>query len=358
MCAGPVLINFFLDAKIKDLGAGSCPCPGVTGVLLGGGLSRLQGMHGLMVDNLVSLRVALWDGTLLTVSETNHPELFWAMRGAGQNFGVVMSSTLRTFPQTNSGQWYNADIAFSQDGLDHAFSTVNELINPDLPDGLGIFAGFAAHPETKQPLVMVSMAYAGPEDEGKKISAKFANHPACVNLDESVLNWEQLTHIPAIAGNCVKGFRRSFFSYTAKHLHIATYEHAFKDYVQFISANPDAWRTIMFAEMLGQKAALAVDPASTAYGIREHAKIHVLGMAIYTDKKLDGAVNDWGLGMRQQLSAVSGYDKLHVYQNYAKGDEAPEAVYGYEAWRIEKLKEVKRKYDPHNHFKGFCPIPI
>lgn len=97
---------------------GSCSCPGMVGASIGGGVGRYQGLYGLMVDNILSARLVTATGEVVIVSETENSDLFWAIRGAGANFGIVTSITYRLHPLSNNGQVLTADfiIPASQNG--------------------------------------------------------------------------------------------------------------------------------------------------------------------------------------------------------------------------------------------------
>lgn len=98
------------------------------GAALGGGLGRYQGFYGLLADNIVDVDLVLADGSTITVSDSSHPDLFWALKGAGHNFGIVTRFTLKTY-ESPVQDWYFAQFAFTQDKLETFVTQVNKMMN-------------------------------------------------------------------------------------------------------------------------------------------------------------------------------------------------------------------------------------
>lgn len=82
------------------------------GAALGGGVGRYQGLHGLISDTLQSVKMVTATGDLITVSADEHADLFWGIRGAGFNYGVVIEATFEVYELTNGGNLFKADFMF------------------------------------------------------------------------------------------------------------------------------------------------------------------------------------------------------------------------------------------------------
>lgn len=107
---------------------GVCDCTGFLGPALGGGHGYLQGRHGLIADNFVSLEVVTADGKIRTVTRDGpESDLFWAMQGAGHNFGIVTSVTQKIYDVPNNGVWSFVKHTYTQDKLELLFQYLNIL---------------------------------------------------------------------------------------------------------------------------------------------------------------------------------------------------------------------------------------
>ena len=127
--------------------SGACGCVGLMGAGLGGGFGRYQGFFGLVADNVIDMNVVIADGSFLTVSATSHPNLFWAMRGAGHNFGVVTHFNYKIH-DTPVTDWFLATLVFTQDKLEKFFELSNELaVNGKQDQRVVLYTLFALNPE-------------------------------------------------------------------------------------------------------------------------------------------------------------------------------------------------------------------
>ncbi|KAK6079201.1 FAD binding domain protein [Seiridium cupressi] len=136
---------------------------GVGGLVLGGGYGMLTGRWGLSVDVLLSCEVVLANGEVVTASETENTDLFWALRGAGSSFGVVTTFTSRAFPQ---GEIWGGIMAWPFELLPQLVEFVNEFHNKT--DGDQWFMPMAmCDPQTGARLCGASVFFNGKKEDGE-----------------------------------------------------------------------------------------------------------------------------------------------------------------------------------------------
>lgn len=105
---------------------GICHCTSLLGPGLGGGHGALQGRYGLVSDQFVSMNVVLGNGTMITVDKTRHSDLWWAMRGAGHNFGIVTSVSSKIY-DIQHPNWAYTSFIYTGDKVKSVFDTINNL---------------------------------------------------------------------------------------------------------------------------------------------------------------------------------------------------------------------------------------
>lgn len=115
----------------------SVSCPGYVGVTVGSGVGRFTGLFGLVADALVSARVVTADGRVVQVSERQNPDLFWGIRGAGANLGVVTSATYKAHKLVNQGEILNADLIFPANKSREYFDVL-EALSGKMPAKLAV----------------------------------------------------------------------------------------------------------------------------------------------------------------------------------------------------------------------------
>jgi FAD/FMN-containing dehydrogenase len=105
-----------------------CECTSLAGPLLGGGHSLLQGQHGYALDNLVSARVVLASGKLVEASRTKNTDLFWALKGAGHNYGILTSLEVKVYDAQSN--WTVYSLVLASDKLEELFRLINKFEEP------------------------------------------------------------------------------------------------------------------------------------------------------------------------------------------------------------------------------------
>ncbi|KAI4194593.1 MAG: hypothetical protein LQ350_007682 [Teloschistes chrysophthalmus] len=344
----------------RELTVGACPCVGAMGAMLGGGLGRLQGLHGLTSDAVRSARVALWNGTVVDASAHINQDLFWGLRGAGQNFGIVIEAVFETYAASNGGQQYSSDMTFSADKLEAVFDITNRLLTPELDSTLSLAIAIGSNPQTLEPLILVNVVYPGPLEKGQAFARLYSNLSS--SMTEQMTPWTNLANVAlpsVVVGGCPTGNPHNQYSVLTKDLKTKEFRKAMDSYKSFVHKYPTANNSVIFIETFGQAGIAAFPDDFSAFPHRHQFNNAVVFSMTYTDPNANEPADAWAMKWRNHFAQpkISGYDKMVFYQNYAHGDEPLSALYGYEQWRHERLTALKNSYDPHGLFNGYHPVP-
>ena len=140
---------------------GLCECPGFVALALGGGHGILQGRYGLLSDQVLGMEVVLANGSAVTVSASSHADLFWAMQGAGHNFGVVTSMRYKVYdvPQTEVGGrvWSHEMLTYeaTKENVESVFGLARDMLEEGRqPEELMLYGAAATDSESGRLVIM------------------------------------------------------------------------------------------------------------------------------------------------------------------------------------------------------------
>ncbi|EAU36707.1 predicted protein [Aspergillus terreus NIH2624] len=342
----------------KELPLGSCACVGVVGATLGGGIGSLHGLRGLLVDYLEEVEVVTASGDLIKASETEHKDLFWALRGAGSNYGIVTSATYRLPEVTNKGVYVNADYVYPV-SANQSFFEVLEQFDNTLPPRLAITGASFFDRVNNKPVIAVNAVFFGPLEEALPHLQPFESlQPEMKNVSsipaEQMMDAAFFSFFGMDNGACTPNQHINIYTVALRQIHAPTFQSFYSKLVDFWNANP-TYQGRLLIQRYSNEGPMAVPDDATAYAYRD-VKTYMNIEGFYADSALDDAVNEFATLGRQEFVETSGFDQLAVYSNYARGDEGPVAWYGER--KLPKLSALKRKWDPEQRFSVNNPVPL
>ncbi|EEH44121.2 uncharacterized protein PADG_00410 [Paracoccidioides brasiliensis Pb18] len=352
-----------LWAKGKQTVTGICECVSMLGPGLGGGHGILQGRHGLIADQFVSLKMVLADGSLATIHQKS--DLWWAMKGAGHNFGIVTSVTSKIYDIQKEGQWSYQSFIFAHDKVEGVYQAINDNLLKDgtQPVDLIHFSLFLNKPEvdSDHAVVLLFIFREGVE----AIEAKYADSFSRIDPIVTTSGKGTYKDISRWVGNtnnspaCQKiGLANTFFSLYLQKYNTTAQRAAFDLFSRVTRENPAFNKSVALFQGYTVQGVQAIPSESTAFPYRD-ANLLVSVITGYepAGAKRDAEAHAYGERMRQIWFEGSGQEKVvKVYVNSAFGAEDPQSWYGYEPWRLERLRKLKDKYDPDRRFNFYAPF--
>jgi FAD/FMN-containing dehydrogenase len=309
---------------------------GIAGLTLGGGQGWLTGKHGLTLDNLLAAEVVTAEGTHVRASATEHPDLFWALRGAGANFGVVASFTYRLHPigQTVLGGMVIHPLAHARDVLRfyREFAATQ-------PDELTTYAALLTSPDGV-PVVALVCCYAGPVEEGVAAVAPLRRfgRPVADTIGPMLYL--------AVQGMIGQGFPAGRCNYWKSTLLREIGDHVIEALVDFAARVPSPFTAIVLADTHGAYGRIA--PHATAYAHRD-LPFDLVILSSWTDPATIERNIAW---TRALYEAVRPQDGAGVYVNDLDRDDGQARVREAYGENFTRLVALKQRWDPENVFRA------
>jgi FAD/FMN-containing dehydrogenase len=320
---------------------------GVAGLTLGGGYGWLRRKHGLSSDNVVEAEVVTADGQVLTASADENPDLYWAIRGGGGNFGIVTSFTFALHP-------VGPEVAFSA-----TFYPIEEYAEvlrgwrdyveqaPDEVTTVCVGITFPANPELPEaihdrPVVIVGGVFVGDVDEGLKITAPLRE------LGTPLFDMSGPTPFVGVQTGFDPLFPRGELRAYWKSQYLDELSDGAIETIAAKAGERPAPMTLMNVFAMGGAIA-RVGEEETAFATRKPLyMVSIDGM--WSDAADDDANVAW---VRDAWNAVKEFGTGEVYLNFTgRADEAPDAGVDSALGRnMARLAEIKAKYDPDNFFR-------
>ena len=313
---------------------------GVGGLTLGGGVGNLTRRLGLTIDNLVEADVVLADGSFVTASESTHPDLFWALRGGGGNFGVVTRFAFRLSPIPTV---VTGPMLWTLDRGDEILSWYRDFI-PNAPDELNAWFGFMTVPPAPpfpdelqlQKVAGILFCWAGdPADAAEALAPARALQPALDGVQE----------LPPAAINAAFDpiYPAGDQWYWRSHVVAEISDDAVATNTEFAQTLPTWKCTTHLYPISG--AAARVGQSDTAWSARDGGWVQVI-VGVDSDAANAGLVTDWA---RSYSDAIQPFTTGGGYVNMMmdEGEDRVRAIYGP---NYDRLAQIKAEYDPDNLF--------
>jgi FAD/FMN-containing dehydrogenase len=310
---------------------GTCATVGMGGSTLGGGIGWLMGRFGATVDNVLAFEVVTAEGAIIRASAAEHPDLFWALRGGGGNFGVV---TAITYQLHLLGPVLGGPAIFPISAARGALRMYREITSA-APDELLAHAVLASIPDFG-PALIVQAVYSGEDLEaGQRLLAPLRRLGPTVDLiaPRAYAETYMMLTPPGLPG--------AAWCDTAYALRQPS-DAALDDLLATALERPTPLPVVSIHQVHGAATRIASD--ATAFALRQpHYVVHNTGRWLAGSGEAETA---WA---RQAKTRMAPYASSRLYVNFL-GDEGERAVREAYGGNYDRLVAIKASYDPNNLF--------
>jgi FAD/FMN-containing dehydrogenase len=306
---------------------------GVAGLTLGGGIGHLTPAFGLTLDNLLNVRLVTGNGEVVTASEDERAELFWALRGGGGNFGVVVEFTFRLHPV---GQLFGGAVVFPLEDAPAVLRAWRDSMT-DAPDSFQSFAQVFRDGATGEGGVHVSIAQLDGADAGGEIVERLTDGRTPLRTEVRPMYYPELQEIYARLPFGLRNYWSGRFLRELPDEALSLTAEKF--------AADGANGGVLFESLHGVPQRVPAD--ATAFAGRQ-ARWDATFINVWVDPEEDD----------RQIEAARSYSKALApwalgggYLNYASEPASHGLESEYGAEKLAHLRAIKREYDPANVFR-------
>ncbi|KAF4535233.1 FAD binding domain containing protein [Lasiodiplodia theobromae] len=361
---GATLLQVYRALERYDLSfvGGLVATVGVGGFTLGGGRSALSNRYGWALDNVYEYEVVLANGTITTASESQNLDLYFALRGGSNNFGIVTTFTVRTFPQ---GPVLNARVVYSDDQTEQVLDRVFDLfadpkLTSDVDMGYEIY--FRYNQTSDSFMVDSAQRYAKPIKSPAVFQA--------INQIPALSRTTQIDTMPNVVGpGGEMGTVRHLFDTTSSLPSRALLSQAIQIFREEITAikTVAGLHPVLICYPIQTNAIAAMrQRGGNALGIDQDEPLFVFLVSTgWSSAEEDADVFTMSANTIARIeSAAKELGVAHPYRyiNYARKGEAEEVFAGYGEANVQRLKEIQRAVDPdgvftsHGLWTGFMKL--
>ncbi len=310
---------------------------GVAGLTLGGGLGWLMARHGLAADNVLGVELVTAGGRVVEVTADSDPDLFWALRGGGGNFGIAASIKFRLHPMpTVTGGL-----------IAHPVERAGEMLrfyretSPSVSDDLTVFAGLVH----------------APDGSGTKLAALVVFHTGTPEEAEAELApWREwgppvMAEVGPVPYPVFNTILDEAYPHGLRNYWLSSFTNGIPDglidlLIERFEHVPSSMTGIIFEQFHG--AVTRVDPAATAVPHRE-VGYNLMLSSVWPDVADDEANVSW---TKDGFAAAKEFFTGGRWLNYLTDDQGEDAIRGAYGANYDRLVELKRRYDPENVFRA------
>ncbi len=315
---------------------GAISTTGIAGLTLGGGLGWLMAKHGLAADNLLAAELVNADGDVLDVTEASDPDLFWALRGGGGNFGIVTTFTYRLHPleMVTGGL-----IAHPVDAAPELLRFYRDAV-ADCPDDLSVFAVLAHAPDgSGVKLAAMVVFHTGDEEQAEKDLEPFKAWGSPLVVDVGRMPY------PVMNTLLDAGYPAGSLNYWLSSFAGGLSDGLIDTMAERFASVPSPMTAILLEHFHG---------AVTRIGVTDTAVPHraegwnLLIPSVWTDPAATDENIAW---TRETHRAFGPHLQEARWLNYLGDDQGGDAVRAAYGPNYERLLDLKRRYDPENVFR-------